>query len=419
MATDTVREATLTIRPAVESGKLHTQAIIQPYISTDINHLQIKVFKVVGGGEQVVLDSGGSQVMIDLPAASLSHQVAFSKLGFDTTYRIRAYAYADAGTAQLISTSDSRSYVDVVIARDDRPVVATLPVKLLDKAFDAQATASAITMTAGGIAVSGPAAASASTSDVKVAVAGATISVASGRFSVDAFNQQGVTFANADNAGLDCLFTGSGTWNWGDFTVSDFGPGGTSGTSAGNVLASEANGALIVKRGSGAYELLGAGPTPKTVAAGETLRLMQNPAWRIDHDRSLRIFGTIKRNLLDAVGPPLSRALHGRSRHRRHTQVRSRHRHAHDHRDIRGRRAGLLNGLRQQQQRLCAAIQHGQAPEDQRERHDRDQSFQPAHRRFRRRDGRWYHLLLACQRHLVQVSRGTPAESDRRGHRAL
>ncbi len=143
--------ATLSLLPTVQDGGYRAQTVVNAYTQADINHLQVKLFKVVSGSEQEILGTGGTPLMLDLPQASLSAPVTFSNLNYDTTYRVRSYAYSDAGTSSLISATDVGSYVDVTVTRDDRPTLANLPVKLIDRLFYGQATASTIAVTPGGL----------------------------------------------------------------------------------------------------------------------------------------------------------------------------------------------------------------------------------------------------------------------------
>ncbi len=146
--------ATVTLRPALQGGAFRTQTVIAPYGQADINHLVVKVFKLVNGSEVAVQDGQGNPLQKDIPNTSLGNPVAFGNLHHDTTYRFRAYAYGDAATTTLISTTDAGSYAEVAVARNDRPTLATLPVKLIDKTFNGQATASIVVID-GGLASSG------------------------------------------------------------------------------------------------------------------------------------------------------------------------------------------------------------------------------------------------------------------------
>jgi len=69
-----------------------------------------------------------------------------------TTYRIRAYAYKAPGEdpKHLISTEGADSYTDVTLTQDDRPLSASLKVRLADVLFNGMATASGIVVTPGG-----------------------------------------------------------------------------------------------------------------------------------------------------------------------------------------------------------------------------------------------------------------------------
>ncbi|MBO9541927.1 hypothetical protein J7643_15170 [bacterium] len=148
----------LTLQPQVNAGGYRLQSIVSPYTKASIQHLVVKVFALVNGVEVPVIDGQGNQVSADLLNSELDDPVTFGNLMIDTTYRIRCYAYKAAGTAgaDLISTNDSQSYVDVVVANDDRPVMASLKVKLIDVIFNGEATSSGVIVTDGGFQNNGP-----------------------------------------------------------------------------------------------------------------------------------------------------------------------------------------------------------------------------------------------------------------------
>lgn len=150
-------QAELQIKPQIVAGGLMTQTVVDNYTSTSVNHLVVKLFKI-NGSESPVLDGSGNQLAKDIANAQLSGSVSFSNLNANTTYRIRAYAYKAAGTAEadLISTSDVSSYTDVTVGNDDRPTLTTLRVKLIDKVFNGQATASGVVVTNGGLVTTLP-----------------------------------------------------------------------------------------------------------------------------------------------------------------------------------------------------------------------------------------------------------------------
>ncbi|MBO9540925.1 hypothetical protein J7643_10080 [bacterium] len=146
--------ASVRLVPTVQAGAYRTQAEITPYGQADIVHLQVKIFELSNGSEVPVVDAGNRPLLKDIPNANLAQPIAFGNLNFKTTYRIRAYAYGDAGTASLISDSVGASYVDLPVESDDRPQLAPLPVKLIDRVFDGQAT-SAVTISSGSVTNAG------------------------------------------------------------------------------------------------------------------------------------------------------------------------------------------------------------------------------------------------------------------------
>lgn len=144
--------ASLVLQPQVQSASYRTQATVGSYTQADINHVQLKLFKVVSGSE-VAVTSGGSPLTLDLPQASLSTLVTIGNLNKGTVYRVRAYAYADSGTSTKLSL-DASSSVDITVSDDDRPTAGTIPVQLIDRAFTGQATSS-LTVTPGNVTHTG------------------------------------------------------------------------------------------------------------------------------------------------------------------------------------------------------------------------------------------------------------------------
>ena len=149
-------KAAIVIKTQVQSGGFTTAA--DPRLTANsINHIVLSIFEVAGAAETPVRDAQGNPVTHDLTRANLGSLITFDKLKPQTTYRIRAAAYKAPGTdpGDLISTTDSGSYADVAVENDDRPLVTTLKVKLIDVVFDGQATFNGVTVTPGGYAPSG------------------------------------------------------------------------------------------------------------------------------------------------------------------------------------------------------------------------------------------------------------------------
>lgn len=130
--------ASLVVVPTVEAGYA-TQSLYGPYVRASIVHVVLSLARLVGDPtnptEEPVLDAGGAPVTLDVAAADLGEPVNFRNLFANTRYRVRAAAYQAPGVAEadLISTTDATSYVDVTLGSDDAPSMATLRVRLRDR----------------------------------------------------------------------------------------------------------------------------------------------------------------------------------------------------------------------------------------------------------------------------------------------
>jgi sugar lactone lactonase YvrE len=149
-------DATLRLSAEVSPGGYGMLATASPYGPADIHHVTLTVFKLDGSTEIPLEDSQGNPLSVTLSQAQLGHEVALSKLWRNTTYRIKARAYADAAEQQLISKAGASDQIDVVVSGDDRPPVARLRVSLIDKAFDGQASLPGVTFTPGSLTNGGP-----------------------------------------------------------------------------------------------------------------------------------------------------------------------------------------------------------------------------------------------------------------------
>lgn len=135
-------QGVMVLLPTVASGGLALQALVTPWSRQDIHHLVLRLSVLSGIDEQPVR-MNGEPVQRVVHAAQLADPVAFRGLRPRMTYRVRAYAYRTEQELpeSLISVDDPRSWADVVIDREDRPVVTLLPVKLRDTVFSGEATA--------------------------------------------------------------------------------------------------------------------------------------------------------------------------------------------------------------------------------------------------------------------------------------
>lgn len=144
------RTAILTAK--VSDGGYRTQAVIDPWVRQDIKVVVVKVFKLDGSSEKSVLQSGektSDPYVIRVKPELLDGAINIKNLGPKTTYRLRAQAFnsTDESEASLIS-DDASSFVDIEVTNDDRPIAATLPIKLVDRLFSGEATNS-LDVTAG------------------------------------------------------------------------------------------------------------------------------------------------------------------------------------------------------------------------------------------------------------------------------
>lgn len=134
--------ATLILKPTISAGDYTTKTELPAYTQSSIHHLVLNLY-TVNAGEH---DLGISKTLSN---ADLNKVVTFSNLRVNTTYRIKATAYADPAGTVIISTSDANSYTDVTITNNDSPTVGPLKVKLINRDFNGQGTSS-IAITNGG-----------------------------------------------------------------------------------------------------------------------------------------------------------------------------------------------------------------------------------------------------------------------------
>ncbi|MNK75504.1 hypothetical protein D3C87_950450 [compost metagenome] len=131
--------AVLQLQPEVQSGGFRAQATVSPYTSTNVSFFEFSLFKLdAQGNEASVKNAQGNPMVVTAPRAVLGGSVTFEKLNANSTYRIKAKAYADPLGTQLISTADTQSQTDIRIDQEDRPTLAKIKVQLIDKPFDGQ-----------------------------------------------------------------------------------------------------------------------------------------------------------------------------------------------------------------------------------------------------------------------------------------
>lgn len=133
------QKGSLILKPQI--SPYHSQTTILPYSQSSINHLILKLYTY----DETEHDQNIQRTLLN---AQLDNPIVFSNLKPNTNYRIRAYAYATSNETVLISDSTT-SYTEVTLVQDDRPTVNNIPVHLIDRSFEGQATSS-VAINAGG-----------------------------------------------------------------------------------------------------------------------------------------------------------------------------------------------------------------------------------------------------------------------------
>lgn len=144
--------ATLVLKPRIESAGFRTQVTVSPYGQPNVHRLEVSLYTVANSTETPVLINGNPLTKTILNA-DLGKDVVFGNLRHETTYRAKSRAFTAADL--LISTEDADSYTDIVVGTDDRPTVSNLKVKLINKVFSGEATASGVIVATGSLVPSG------------------------------------------------------------------------------------------------------------------------------------------------------------------------------------------------------------------------------------------------------------------------
>lgn len=134
MVQPVTKGTTLILRTQILAGA-QTLAVVNYYDKAAINHLKLELYPVVGGIPQAKV---AAQTLLN---AQLDNPIVFSNLKANTSYRIQASAYYSADDSQLISI-DASSSTDITLTNNDSPTFSILQIKLLDRAFNGQATSS-------------------------------------------------------------------------------------------------------------------------------------------------------------------------------------------------------------------------------------------------------------------------------------
>ena len=126
--------------------KRQTQTVIDPWTRANIHHVVLDVYKLVDDSEKEVFQSvenTTARYQITLSGKQLDTEFTFKNLAPATRYRLRARAYSAANENDETLISDGKtSFLDVDLKTEDRLVALALPIQLLDRLFDGQASSS-------------------------------------------------------------------------------------------------------------------------------------------------------------------------------------------------------------------------------------------------------------------------------------
>jgi len=136
-------DAELAIGTQVHDGGYRTQGLgFTAYTKSSIQHVVLALFTVSGGVETPAMN-GSTPITADVSKFVLNQDVTFRNLHHATTYRVKAYAYKLAGTAEADLISDpASSSLDIFIGSSQTPTLAKVPVQLIDQPFSATGTSS-------------------------------------------------------------------------------------------------------------------------------------------------------------------------------------------------------------------------------------------------------------------------------------
>lgn len=121
------------LMPQYIVGQYGTQAVVNPILSADIDHLTLE------------LRYSPSLTLVanrDISKGELTNPIVFNNLRANTGYRVVAIAYKTSDASQVISTGDVDSYTEFTTTSDDAPAIAPLKVRLKDVAFNGVGTSS-------------------------------------------------------------------------------------------------------------------------------------------------------------------------------------------------------------------------------------------------------------------------------------
>jgi hypothetical protein len=131
--------ASLTVSPRFDGFAVQSTDIAR-FEAVHVNKLDLALYTVESNVETAVKTAANVPVVVTR-TSGYTAPVTFDHLRYGNTYRVRATAYRlVAGEYEAISTTDSASYVDVVVTADTASLNQThaLKVKLIDRGLSAR-----------------------------------------------------------------------------------------------------------------------------------------------------------------------------------------------------------------------------------------------------------------------------------------
>jgi sugar lactone lactonase YvrE len=124
-------------------------AEVESYTINSIDHVDVAIYEYAENEVNPENSLETYKDKVEVASADLDKTLTFVGLRAETTYRVRATAYASPGSGRPISVPEG-SFVTFKVYSNDRPAVAVVPVQLKNVPFNARATAEGFDVQEGG-----------------------------------------------------------------------------------------------------------------------------------------------------------------------------------------------------------------------------------------------------------------------------
>ncbi len=152
----TTGTARLEVLPQFVSGTYRAQALVEPWTPKDVVTVEVRLFTLSSTGAEAPALVNGRTVVQVLTGNALAEPFTFTGLAPHSAYRLRARAFkSHVSESSDVISADEASFLDVHLQADDRPVVATLSIRLQDVPFDGRGTVPALGLEPGMVVPAG------------------------------------------------------------------------------------------------------------------------------------------------------------------------------------------------------------------------------------------------------------------------